>query len=344
MTSSGSPVPPAIPTRSETSTFYITGGTLGADAASYVERQADHDLLGGLTGGDYCYVLNSRQMGKSSLCVRTMTRLRQQGGRTCFLDLTKFGGKNLSADQWYAALLSEAGRELGLRPEMLAFWKANTDLGPMQRFFGAIQTIALPASGSPLTIFVDEIDVTRSLPFSADEFFAGVRQCYVGRATDSALSRLTICLLGTATPADLIQDTRTSPFNIGRRVEVRDFTPEEAQPLAHGMVGSKAVLDRVLHWTEGHPYLTQRLCRAIANEPRDVTPPDVNTLCERLFLSQRARDTEDNLLFVRERVLRTELDLTALLTLYSRVLRGRPVACPDDPADPLVSALKLGGA
>lgn len=204
--------PPSIPPNPEAPAFYVTGGTLGADAPSYVERQADRDLLGGLTGAEFCYVLNSRQMGKSSLCVRTMQRLKDQGWRTCFLDLTKFGGRNLSAEQWYAALLSEAGRELGLRSEMLAFWKANTDLGPMQRLFGALQTVALPADQSPLAVFVDEIDVTRGLPFSADEFFAGVRQCYVGRATEPALSRLTFCLLGTATPADLIQDTRTSPF------------------------------------------------------------------------------------------------------------------------------------
>jgi hypothetical protein len=58
--------PPAV------SVFYITGGTLPPDALSYVERQADRDLLQALRAGEYCYVLNSRQMGKSSLCVRTM--------------------------------------------------------------------------------------------------------------------------------------------------------------------------------------------------------------------------------------------------------------------------------
>src|SRR5437763_314617 len=83
--------------------------------------QADHDLLAALQAGEYCYVLNSRQMGKSSLCVRTMARLREEGIRTAFLDLTKFGGRNLTAEQWYAALLAEMGRELGLRAECLAY-------------------------------------------------------------------------------------------------------------------------------------------------------------------------------------------------------------------------------
>ncbi|BDI31535.1 hypothetical protein CCAX7_35860 [Capsulimonas corticalis] len=324
-----------------TNAFYVTGGTLGAGAASYVERRADHDLLDGLTSGDYCYVLNSRQMGKSSLCVRTMARLREKGWRTCFLDLTKFGGRNLSAEQWYTALLSEAGRELGLRAEMLAFWKANTDLGPMQRFFGAIQTVALTASESPLTVFVDEIDVTRGLPFSADEFFAGIRQCYVGRATDATLDRLTVCLLGTATPADLIQDTRTSPFNIGRRIEVRDFTLEEAAPLAAGLgKNGPALLSRVLYWTGGHPYLTQRLCRAV-QEAKAQRPGDVDKLCSDLFLTRTASEADDNLAFVRNRLLKSELDLAGLLNLYSQMRRGRRI--PDDEADPLCAVLKLSG-
>src|SRR5438309_5181925 len=49
------------------SNFYVTGGTLRPDAPSYVERQADRDLYEGLLGGEFCYVLTSRQMGKSSL-------------------------------------------------------------------------------------------------------------------------------------------------------------------------------------------------------------------------------------------------------------------------------------
>jgi hypothetical protein len=46
--------------------FFIPGGTLPGDAPSYFTRQADHNLLEGMRGGLLCYVLTSRQMGKSS--------------------------------------------------------------------------------------------------------------------------------------------------------------------------------------------------------------------------------------------------------------------------------------
>src|SRR5688572_10398914 len=88
--------------------FYITGGTLQRDAACYVERKADTDLYDGLMRGRFCYVLTSRQMGKSSLMVRTAARLREEDIAVAALDLTAIG-QNLSAEQWYNGLLNQLG-------------------------------------------------------------------------------------------------------------------------------------------------------------------------------------------------------------------------------------------
>src|SRR5207248_6204305 len=101
------------------------------------------------------------------------------------------------------------------------------------------------------------------------------------------------------------------------------------------------LLRRILHWTKGHPYLTKRLCRSVAEDESIDAPADVDRLCNRLFLSPRARERDDNLLFVRERILRSEVDRAALLDLYGRVRAGRRV--PDEETDALVGVLRLSG-
>src|SRR5690349_18806762 len=93
--------------------FFIAGGTLAADSPSYVERAADRELLAALRNGEYCYVLDSRQKGKSSLMSRALARLREEGIACAKLDLQRFGA-NLDAERWYASLLNAIGQDLGL--------------------------------------------------------------------------------------------------------------------------------------------------------------------------------------------------------------------------------------
>ena len=67
-------------------------------------------------------------------------------------------------------------------------------------------------------------------------------------------------------------------------------------------------MQRIFHWTHGHPYLTQRLCRAVAelNQQNPAALREsqaIDALCDKLFLSPRAREQDDNLLFVRDRLL-----------------------------------------
>jgi hypothetical protein len=258
--------------------------------------------------------------------VRTAQRLRADGTVVCVLDPTGLG-VNLTVEQWYAGLLDQVGKYLDLGDALEDYWLAHGRVAPLQRWMRALREVVLPHIPGPLVIFVDEIDMVRSLPFSTDEFFAAIRQCYTERTEDADLARLTFGLLGVVTPSELIRDPRTTPFNIGRRIELRDFTEVEAAPLAQGLnrdpATARRLLRRVLYWTGGHPYLTQRLCQAVAADPGIRRPVGVDRVCAELFLSRRARGQDTNLVFVRDQLLGGAADRAGLLDLYGASAAGR---------------------
>src|SRR5207253_2327204 len=102
-----------------------------------------------------------------------------------------------------------------------------------------------------------------------------------------------------------------------------------------------AMLKRILYWTGGHPYLTQRLCQAVAEDGNIRYDNDVDRLCEELFLAPRAQERDDNLLFVRECLLRGGDDLSGVLEVYRRLWKGRAVSAGGN--DPRTSLLRLSG-
>src|SRR6266545_157169 len=214
------------------SDFFIAGGTLRAQAPSYVSRSADQELFEHTLAGEFCYVLTTRQMGKSSLIIRTMQRLAEANCKVAILDLAGIGSG--SADQWYLGLLTNISRQIQLSIDVPKWWQARTSVTTPQRFSEFLRDVVLQAIAGPVVIFIDEIDLTLNFDFR-DDFFAAIRAIYNARATESAYQRLTFALLGVATPTDLIHDRERTPFNIGRRIILQEFSYDEAEALRNGL-------------------------------------------------------------------------------------------------------------
>jgi hypothetical protein len=176
-------------------------------------------------------------------------------------------GTTSTEEQWYAGTIKRLIEDLGLAEALpfSAWWKegAQQSLSAVERFSEFIDQILLKQITAPIVIFVEEVDNLLSLKFDTDGFFGLIRSLHERRAVTSANKRLTFCFLGVATPYDLIHSSHRSAFNIGHAVELSGLGRQEAEPLLAGLVGKvidpPAVLDAVLEWSGGQPFLTQKL-------------------------------------------------------------------------------------
>ncbi|RME69307.1 MAG: tetratricopeptide repeat protein, partial [Chloroflexi bacterium] len=331
-----------MPIEVDASDFFVVGGTVRSDSPSYVKRPADDELFRLAMAGKYGYVLTPRQMGKSSLMVRTARLLEQQGVRTAIIDLTRIG--RAQVEQWYLNLLADLTESLKLPVNLEAWWQENAPLGPVKSFIRFLHRVVLSEISGQVVIFIDEIDTTLSLPFS-DDFFAAIRAVYNARAEDPEFNRLSFVLFGVATPSDLIKDRTRAPFNIGQGIDLEDFNRENTRSLEQGLKDiypehGDAIFNRIYDWTNGHPYLTQKLCLAAAEMGNGAAPvQQVDELVQRLFLSDEARK-ESNLQFIQDS-LQTNPRRRQLLRLYREVYLGKTV--PEDERSVDQNQLKLIG-
>jgi hypothetical protein len=327
--------------------IYTTGGTVQAqEGGLYLRRPADQQLLALCRQSRFAYVLTPRQLGKSSLMFRTAEELLAEGFRAVTVDLTQIG-THIDPETWYGDVLEVVAEQLELTSHARTWWQQEAQTGLTLRLTRFFEEVVLAEVSESIVIFVDEIDTTLSLEFT-DDFFAAIRYFYVARAQNPALRRLSFVLIGVATPADLIRDPKRTPFNIGERVDLRDFTAAEAAPLAAGLPlppdQAERALGWILGWTGGHPYLSQRLCSVLATDPpAQWSEAAVDQAVARTFCGERS-EQDNNLQFVRDMLSKRAPQGygAELLRTYRSIWQGKqPVA--DEEQNLVHAHLKLSG-
>src|SRR5688572_689866 len=324
--------------------FFVAGGTLWREAPSYIRRPADEELFRLTSAGEYCNVLAARQMGKSSLMVQTANRLHESGVRTAILDISTLGGGISTPEAWFFGFLDELIVRLGFDADIDTWWDAHPNHNPVQRFSNFLRDVLLPNIAGSIVVFVDEIDSALGMAFT-DDFFAAIRATYNARASHAEFQRLTFILLGVARPADLIRDRNRTPYNIGTHIDLSDFTLSELGPFQavfenlYPGRGAK-IIQWVLHWTNGQPYLTQKICAELVRALEiSLTSVIVEQTVTRLFFADEARK-ESNLRAIRDRI-ESSPNKSKMLQIYGQVLRRREVM--DEERSPAKNELKLTG-
>ncbi|MBW4511647.1 MAG: CHASE2 domain-containing protein [Scytonematopsis contorta HA4267-MV1] len=320
---------------------YQVGGSLNSEDPSYVERQADAKLYDALKQGEFCYVLNSRQMGKSSLLVRTMHRLIKEEFKCVAVDMTSIGSKNITPVQWYNSFIGNLWSSFKLpKKNNLKTWLKEcsylSEQSKLSFFIEELLQVHFP--NEQLFIFIDEIDSILNLDFSVDDFFALIRFCYNQRAINPSYKRVTFAIFGVATPSDLIKAGNRTPFNIGQAIELRGFEEQEALPLIQGLgvtnTCGREILKEILAWTFGQAFLTQKLCKLVASSiPNDINQVEVSsveTIVRKQIIEQwESQDEPEHLRTISNRIQHGGKSTVRMLGIYQKILQEVPVKTDD---------------
>ena len=313
------------------------GGSIASDIPFYIQRKADDELYRALKAGEFCYVLNSRQTGKSSLMVRTQKALEETGILCSTLDLSTKDSVDVHAAKWYNGIIAKLNRDFKLLPDIHYWIKERDYLSPVELLEEFIDTALLEQINQPIVIFIDEIDNTIHLPFT-DDCFSLLRSCYNKRAENPKYQKLTFAVLGVATPTELIKNSRgtLTIFNIGRAIDLQGFTLTEAQPLATGLTekaaNPPAVVAQIINWTGGQPFLTQWLCQIVLDSPNFIpsgaeTTEVAKLVQEKIIHNWESHDIAGHLKAIRNRIFSHEQQGFHLLELYRKILQKGELSC-----------------
>ncbi len=318
------------------SKFYVVGGPVQPGRESCILRDSDMQLYARLIEGDYCHVLAPSHEGKTTLMANTARRMRIERIRVATIDLAQISSRDMKDDvgRWYYSFAWRIVRELRIRSDLQTWWQERSGLTIMQRLREFFLDVVLADSDEPIVIFIDRIETALGQAFGK-QLLAAIRACYDARATEPSYQRLTFAMLGSVSVGQRVPDGHDSPFDISTEIELDDFELPELRRLAAGLGTDQQTATRITeavwNWTQGQPYLSQKVFRALARRTNsELTEALVDEVVETLFLTPNGPREEPHLSAVAQELLRDSVGRNARLGLCRKICKGKQIVA--DPA------------
>ncbi len=243
-------------------------GAVRLNSRFYIARSTDiqAEKLVAATG-ETVLVKAPRQFGKTSLLARVVRKARDSGQLACLVDLQRIPEAHWqSLDRFAMFLAQRIARDLKTTISP-AEERWHPDLGA-ENLTDFLQDAVLGHSEQPIVVCLDEVDAVFEKPWRRG-FFATVRGWHNLRALDDRWNNLNL-FLAHATDATLwLDDPNQSPFNVGEKLELPEFTPANVQPLSslHNLRLSDAECLDIIDLTGGHPFLVRQTLYCTCRDP-----------------------------------------------------------------------------
>lgn len=237
------------------------GGAMALDSEYYIARPTDLEFHNAIARQDSIVLVKGpRQVGKTSLLARGLQKAREAGSQVVLCDFQNLASASLgSSEELFQTMADLIVDELDLDVIPADNW--NPRLSPGINFERFLRRQVFAKVSSPIVWGLDEVDWLFTTSFSS-EVFGLFRSWHNKRALDPSGSwqRLTLAI-AYATEAHLfISDLNQSPFNVGTRLTLEDFTHEQVEELNRrygSPLRNNAELARYYRLVGGNPYLVR---------------------------------------------------------------------------------------
>jgi hypothetical protein len=249
------------------------------DSQVYVKRKADDQAWAKIQRMDYVLLVEPPQQGKTSLIHRLGARCARN---YAFTYLYMVNLDKSTEEGWYSSL----GQ--GILQQLVPVIATQTSTIPVSSvtwlsFLRELAEVAYKR-GKRLVIALDEVG---AVPEGwATDFFATIRSVYVCRGSMERFRYLTFVISGARDPRDMIRDPRISDFNFDRTL-IDDLAIDQVQELLESLGirdRIEEVADRLYYWTNGQPYLCQKLCEYLILTGGDPDAKSVDAAVDDFFL------------------------------------------------------------